>query len=105
MYYVHDPISGVRIVHHNIQGLLSKSTDVYQWLGSCVVSAATMHILFFRDLDKARRVSAICAWLSGFSLSYSPFILCDKMGGDKVLPDSCLFVPEMFSPQCPPLIM
>ena len=39
----------------------------------------------------------------GYQAFYSPFILCDKMGGDKVLPDSCLFVPEMFSPHYPPL--
>ena len=31
---------GVRIIHHNIQGLLSKSTDVCQWLSTCVDSAS-----------------------------------------------------------------
>ena len=34
-----DSFSGFRIVHHNIQGLLSTTTDVCEWLGSCVNSA------------------------------------------------------------------
>jgi len=40
-----ESFSGIRIVHHNIQGLLSKSTDLCVWLGSCVQSASVFVFL------------------------------------------------------------
>ena len=96
---LNDPISGVRIVHHNIQGLLLKSTDVYQWLGSCVNSAATIYCFSETWIKQGGPLLSV----PGYQAFYPPFILRDKTGGDRVLPGSCLFVPEMFSPQHPPL--
>ena len=29
-------VTGVRLVHHNIQGLLSKSIDIHEWLEACI---------------------------------------------------------------------
>ena len=35
-----DSFSGVQVIHYNIQGLLSKTTDVCELLGSCVATAS-----------------------------------------------------------------
>ena len=79
-YVLNDPISGVRIVHHNIQGLLC----VYQWLGSCVDSAATIYCFSETWIKQGGPLLSV----PGYQAFYSLFILHDKTSGDKVLPGS-----------------
>ena len=83
------------VVHHNVQGLLSKFTDITQWLHSCYGS----------------NIIVCCSetWLRGSSIPVIPgFIsycspLLEWTTGKRPLPGSCLFVSNALSPSHPEL--
>lgn len=86
-----DLLSGVRIIHHNIQGLLSKSTDMCEWMGSCVNSP---NVLCFSETWI--RPEGPTLTVPGYQTIYSPHINCNSdSSGSTSLPGSCLFVPDL----------
>lgn len=87
--------AALRVVHHNVQGLLSKFTDITQWLHSCHGS----------------NIIVCCSetWLQGGSIPAIPgFVsycspLLERTTGKRPLPGSCLFVSNTLSPSHPAL--
>ena len=87
--------ASLRVVHHNVQGLLSKFTEITQWLHLCY------------DLN----IIVCCSetWLRGGSIpAISGFVYyCSPLlgwtTGTRPLPVSCLFVSNKLSPSHPAL--
>ena len=87
----------LRIVHHNVQGLLSKWTDLQGWLSDAAPSG---EIFCFSD-----------TWLkpglpqpqfSGFQAYFAPHLRrSSSCSMQSFLPGSCLFVSSMLSPEHP----
>ena len=94
-----DCFHGVRIIHHNTQGLLSKPTDVYQWLSHCAGSAS-----IFCFSETWIKPDGPLLSVAGYQVFDSPFLLQSNVANDdRFLPGSCLFVPELLLSQHPPL--
>ena len=92
-------VTGIKLIHHNIQGLLSKFIDVHEWLEACVNSASV-----FCFTETWRKPEISLPSVSGYQVIHSPFIACtckSNVAG-RCLPGSCLFVfnnllPEYFT--------
>lgn len=93
-----DVLSGsfneIRLVHHNVQGLLSKTTDLRVWLEACVGSASV-----FCFTETWVRPETPCFSVPGFQVFHSPFVARDPSTDDRFLPGSCLFVADALSPE------
>ena len=85
--------NGIRIVHHNIQGLLSKSIDIREWLGACNGLSCV-----FCLTETWVKPETPFPSIPGYQMFHSPFIPCTS-GAGRYLPESCLFTSDLLSPE------
>ena len=80
--------TGVRLVHHNVQGLLSKSIDIREWLEACIDSASV-----FCFTETWMKPATLLPSISGYQVFHSPFIARESSVAGRHLPGSfCLFL-------------
>ena len=79
---------GVGVIHHNVQGLVSKIVDVEQWVGDCVNTAS----VFCFSETWINPESPPVFTFPGFQGYYSPPILRRSSTSSGFLPGSCMFV-------------
>ena len=91
-------VTGVRLVHHNIQGLLSKSIDIHEWLEACVHSASV-----FCFTETWMKPEIPLPSVSGYQVFHSPFIARKSNVTGRYLPGSCLFISNNLLPEHPPV--
>ena len=77
---------GIQLIHHNIQRLLSKSTEIAQWLHVCQASPTILCCS-----ETCHKNDSFMLAMNGFSKFYSP-ILCRPDNSNSILPGSCMFV-------------
>ena len=97
MDIIGSPVDGVRIVHHNVRGLLSKFSEVSQWLfeahNSPIILCCSETWITVNDLVPN---------VTGFDTFCSP-VLSRPDKPKSVLPGSCIFVSTLLQPECPPI--
>ena len=81
-----DKPRGVRVVHHNVQGLFSKLDELSQWFDACADSATV-----FAFSEVWLRPGGPAITVPGYSVYTSPF-LCRPGKASSYLPGSCLIV-------------
>ena len=87
-------VAGVRLVLHNIQGLLSKSIDVHEWLEGCVNSVS---VFCFTETWMKPEIPLLS--VSGYQVFHSPFITRKSNVAGRYLPGSCLFISHNLLPE------
>lgn len=88
---LHKSFTGVRVVHHNNQGLLSKSVD---FQGDCVGSAS---VFCFTKTWMKPEIHLPC--IPGYQAFHLPFITCEPGVAHGYLPGSCLFISNTLLPK------
>ena len=90
---------GLRIIYHNVQGLLSKAMEIQQWLEDCVVSP---NIFCFSETWVNTALPSL--QVPGYEVFYSPPLPRNPIDAHhRYLPGSCMFIPTILSPEHPPL--
>ena len=87
----------LRVVHHNVQGLLSKWTDLQGWLSDAAPSGG-----IFCFSETWLKPGLPQPQFSGFQAYFSPHLRhSSSCSMQSFLPGSCLFVSSMLSPEHP----
>ena len=90
--FVSDVVSvssnGVRLLHHNVQGLLSKMPEITQWLHICGSSPT----ILCNGTGRASRLPGSCIFVSGVLLPDHPVICTEIEDSCQNLNISCCFV-------------
>ena len=91
---IDSPFSGVRVIHHNVQGLLSKISEISHWLHD----HDREHIAFCCS-ETWLKTFSIMPSISGFELFCSPALSRPSTSG--ILPGSAIFVSSLLRPEHP----
>ena len=95
--YLGSAVNGMRIAHHNVQGITSKLFELYQWFNASADSA-TIYCLTETWLKPGSSTLQV----PGFTVFTSP-PLCRPGQPRSYLPGSCLIIPNSLIVQQPPI--
>ena len=90
-------IQGIRIVHHNIQGIHSKLTELTQWFETCENTAT-----IFCFTETWLKLCSPRVVVPGYTVLTSP-ILCRPNKTTSYLPGSCIIVSNFVTIERPPV--
>ena len=87
-------VTGVRLVHHNIQGLLSKFIDIHELLEACINSAS---VLCFTKTWMKPEIPLPS--VSRYQVFHLPFIARKSNVAGRYFPGSCVFFSNYLLPK------
>ena len=88
------PVSGVRVIHHNLQGLMSKITVISDWLHG----RDRDHVVFCCSETWLKPCNVVPP-IPGFKLFCSPALT--QLAADSLLPGSAILVSDVLKPEHP----
>ena len=88
------PVSGVRVIHHNVQGLMSKITEISDWLHGCDGD----HVVFCCSETWLKPCNVVPS-IPEFKLFCSPSFT--RPAADSLLPGSAILVSGVLKPEHP----
>ena len=87
-------VTGVRLVHHNIQGLLSKFIDIHKLLEACINS-----VRVFCFTKTWMKPEILLSSVSGYQVFHLAFIARKSNVAGRYLPGSCKFISNNLLPE------